>query len=115
MSMRIVILCLLGLVCVGCQTVESSLNYTKGTKALDAGDYDTAIADLEKAVELDPEVARNHINLAAAYLMRGQIQEGWPHARKGVILAPRDTVAQTNFRHYFKSLIDRGACQGGRE
>jgi tetratricopeptide (TPR) repeat protein len=110
---RIITLCLLPLIFCGCSTVESSVNYTKGTRALEAGDYDTAIMHLEKAVQLDPDLSRNHNNLAAAYLARSRIREAWPHVRKAVILQPRNTAAQGNFRRCFKSLIDMGLVKEG--
>jgi tetratricopeptide (TPR) repeat protein len=103
---RIVILSLLPLLFSGCATVKSSLNYTDGTRALEAGDYDTAIVHLEKAVQLDPGLSRNHNNLAAAYLAKGRIRDAWPHVRKAVILQPRNTAAHGNFRRCFGGLID---------
>jgi tetratricopeptide (TPR) repeat protein len=96
-----------------CATVESSLNYTKGTEALEAGNYDAAITNLEKSVKLDPSTARNQNNLSAAYLAKGKIREGWPHIRKAIILAPRDRATQGNFGLYFKKLIDLGLVKEG--
>ena len=103
----------LALVLTGCRTVESSLNYTEGTRALEAGDKEGAILHLEKAVRLDPTLARNHVNLAAAYFESGRMQEGWPHVRKAVILEPRNEAAQNNFRRYFKHFIDTGLIKMG--
>jgi len=112
MNRRLIIL-LAPLLWTGCSTVQSSLNYTAGTEALQSGNYDEAIVQLEKAVELDPALARNQNNLAAAYLAKGYIAEGWPHVRKAVILAPRDKAALGNFSSYFKTMIDRGLVKKG--
>jgi tetratricopeptide (TPR) repeat protein len=101
------------LLLVGCATVESSLNYTKGTEALEAGDTDAAISHLEKAVQLDPGLARNHNNLAAAYFAKNRIREGWPHVRKAVGIAPRDEFARQNFVRYFLKLVDMGLIKEG--
>jgi tetratricopeptide (TPR) repeat protein len=110
---RIIPSCLVLLIFSGCAAVKSSLNYTEGTRALEAGDYDTAILHLEKAVQLDPDLSRNHNNLAAAYLARDRIREAWPHVRKAVIIHPRNTAAQGNFRRCFKRLIDMDLVKEG--
>jgi len=110
---RLLLILLVPLFSTGCSTVESSLNYTEGTKALEAGQYDAAIVHLEKAVALDPALARNHNNLASAYFAKGRIREGWPHVRRAVILAPRDQAAQGNFSRYFKTMIDKGLVKKG--
>jgi tetratricopeptide (TPR) repeat protein len=110
---RFYITLLLPLFSIGCSTVESSLNYTEGTKALQAEQYDSAIVHLEKAVALEPKIARNHNNLASAYYAKGRIRDGWPHVRKAVMLAPRDQFAQGNFSRYFKTMIDKGLVKEG--
>jgi tetratricopeptide (TPR) repeat protein len=96
-----------------CGVVESSLNYTKGTEALEAGKYDDSIAYLSKAVDLDPSTAKNQNNLSAAYLAKGKLREGWPHIRKAIILAPKDRATQGNFEIYFRKLIDLGLVKKG--
>jgi len=103
----------LALILAGCSTVESSLNYTEGTRALSAGQYDLAIDHFKKAVELDPNISRNQNNLAAAYFEKGQIRNGWPHVRRAVMLDLRNQAAQRNFSRYFRALIDKGMVKKG--
>lgn len=98
---------------MGCSTVSSSLSYTEGTKALENKNYAEAIPALEKAVELDPSLARNHNNLAAAYFEVGRIYDGWPHVRKAVLLEPRQDVFVANFRRYMIALIKDHAAEKG--
>lgn len=69
----------------GCGTIASSVNYTMGTQALGEGRYDEAVSKLEKAVELDPDMGRNHTNLAAAYGVSGDLEKHWIHCRKATL------------------------------
>ncbi len=87
-----------------CSTVESSLSYTRGTQALEAGDYQAAVTHLEKAVQLDPMLSRNHNNLASAYLATDRIDESWKAVRKAVLLDPRNEYAWKNQRLIFARL-----------
>lgn len=88
----ILILCL-----PGCSTVNSSLNYTKGTEALERGDYEESIRFLEEAVRLDPKLSRNHNNLGYAYLQTGRHKKGWFHVRQAVLLDPNNRYAVATF------------------
>lgn len=60
-----------------CHTVNSTYHYKKGTEYLEGNDYEKAIPHLEKAVKLNPDRARNHTNLAAAYAATGQMDKAW--------------------------------------
>lgn len=64
--------------------VSSSLHYTKGTQCMESGKYSEAVAELEEAVRLDPEMGRNHTNLACAYMLTGDHEKSWIHYRKAV-------------------------------
>jgi len=100
-----ILLVLAALFTLGCSTVASSVNYTSGTQALEAGDTTQAIHKLERAVELDPSLARNQNNLAAAYFEAGRILDGWPHVRRAVMLEPMDQIYRANFQRFVSSLI----------
>jgi hypothetical protein len=64
-------------VLTGCSLVSSSVHYTKGTESLERGDYANAIVELRQAVELCPDLPRNHINLRCAYILVGEHYKGW--------------------------------------
>lgn len=85
--------------------VRSSLKYTQGTEALTRGDYQEAADLLAEAVKLDPTLSRNHANYSAALFELGRYAEGWPHARKAVLLDHENWQAQNNSRRYIKKLL----------
>ncbi|MBS0582356.1 MAG: tetratricopeptide repeat protein [Proteobacteria bacterium] len=89
------------------------MNYTKGTQALEAKNYAEAIPYLEKAVQEDPSMARNHNNLAAAYFEVGRVRDGWPYTRKAVLMEPCSDVFLANFRRYVKALIKEHVIEEG--
>lgn len=105
---------LLGALLLGaCATPDPAAEYTQGTAALDAGDFPTAIAHLEQAVELEPGSARNQNNLASAYLAAGRSQEGWAHVRRAVALDPHDAYAVANCRVFFVKMRDETRLANG--
>jgi len=73
------------LLLAGCNTVTSSYQYTKGTASLQKGDFEAAISHLEEAVKLEPNMARNQTNLSSAYMMAGDLQNAWLHARQATL------------------------------
>jgi tetratricopeptide (TPR) repeat protein len=95
---------LLVLSITACSTVEPSVSYTRGTQALEAGDYQAAVTHLEEAVRLEPMLSRNHNNLASAYLATDRIHESWKEVRKAVMLDPRNEYAWKNQRLIFARL-----------
>ena len=87
--------------------VKSSVAFTHCTEQLDAKNYQSAADYCERAVELDPDMAKNHNTLASAYYELGRIQEGWLQVRKAVNLAPNDEYAKRNFFRYFLEMKKR--------
>jgi tetratricopeptide (TPR) repeat protein len=98
-----------------CNTVKSSLAYTKGTQYLEQGDYTNAIQHLEEAVKLDPDLARNHSNLAAAYGSVGEDQRAWQEIRLAVLSPYRDIAALPNFCACYNALIKNRLDQPGTD
>lgn len=73
MSRDSVILWILALsVAAGCARLEVASLYRSGTRALDAGDTQRAVADLERAAALAPEVSATQNHLGLAYLEVGR-------------------------------------------
>ncbi len=56
---------------------------------LKQGDFDSAIAELQSALQLMPGLAANQSNLALALASRRRPDEALPHARKALQLDPR--------------------------
>lgn len=95
------------------QWVRSSVKYTQGTRALEQGEYQKAADLLSEAVRLDPSLSRNHANYSAALFELGRYAEGWPHARKAVLLDHANMQAQNNSRRYIQKLLaDAGLNTG---
>lgn len=72
-----------------------SWHYARGGLALKLDDLNTAIAELQRAVELEPEVSEFHSNLGAAWLERakakepGALKQAREALEKAVALGPR--------------------------
>lgn len=89
---------LIGSLLTGCDACYSSMHYTNGTACLDRGDYEQAVVELTCAVELDPALARNYSNLAAACIGVGDYESAWCYLRQAVLCRYQDPVANRNFR-----------------
>ena len=94
-------------------TVSSSTNYTKGTKALENGDYERAAELLRESVRLDSTLSRNHNNLATALFELGLLEEGWPHVRQAVLLDPKNEYAAANSKRYIIALLNQEGLNTG--
>jgi tetratricopeptide (TPR) repeat protein len=90
-----------------CSCITSSFHYTKGTQCMERGDYDGAVIELNQAVELDPEFARNHSNLAYAYLQTGRNDKYWYHCRQAVLCPYKDAAGAINFAELCDKLIKK--------
>jgi tetratricopeptide (TPR) repeat protein len=101
------------LAAAGCGTVKSSVNYTKGTDALERGDYVAAIPLLEEAVRLGPKLSRNHNNLAYAYYQSGRTFDAWNHSRQAVMLEPTNEYAASNFERIFIDVEKKAGLELG--
>lgn len=67
-----------------------------GASLLEQGKASEAIAELRKAVELDPTYAAAHLNLAYAYDGQGQIDEAIAQYQKVIELEPESLFARNN-------------------
>lgn len=97
MQSTILILTVLGLFVTGCAAIKSSYHYTKGTQYLDNGNIEAAIGELNQAVDLYPDMGRNHTNLAAAYMLNNNVEKAWFHCRQAVLCPYQDADASLNF------------------
>ena len=60
------------------------------------GDHDGAISALEKALEIDPNLAAAHANIAGVYQRRFRYGEALQHAEKAIDLEPINAGAHSN-------------------
>jgi tetratricopeptide (TPR) repeat protein len=102
------------LLLASCATpADPAAEFSTGTAALDDGDFPAAIAHLEKAVELQPDLSKSQNNLASAYLAAGRVRDGWPHVRRAVALDPTDLYAVANCRVFFVRMREETRLANG--
>jgi tetratricopeptide (TPR) repeat protein len=92
----------------GCTSWRAAQLYQSGTVELDRGEYELAIADLERASELAPQASQvqNHLGLALA--ATGREDEAREALRRAVALDCTNDAAAHNL-----SLIEASIEEGG--
>ncbi|MBC8462644.1 MAG: tetratricopeptide repeat protein [Deltaproteobacteria bacterium] len=68
----------------------------RGAKYLEAGDYDGAISDFTRAMELFPNDSGVYDLMGASYAGKGDYEKGIEYYEKAVILNPGNTNAKNN-------------------
>ena len=96
----------------GCASLEAARHAERGSQAIDAGDPLRAIAELEKAVALEPRAAALHNNLGIAYLAAGRVADARRSFERAVALDCGHEPAQRNLRALREGRL---APQGSRE
>jgi len=99
-SLRVVavpaLVLLLGL--VGCTAFEGARLYRSGTLALDHGEPERAVADLERAAALVPKASEVQNHLGLAYAAMGRPQDAERAFRRAVELDCENAAARENLR-----------------
>lgn len=97
-----------------CQTLEEYFNI--GLEKAKAKDYDGAIADYTKAIELNPNNANTFINRAIGKVGLKDYDGAIADYTKAIELNPNDAIAYYS-RGYIKSFwgLDSEACQDIRK
>jgi Flp pilus assembly protein TadD len=90
------VLCSLVLFSTGCTSLQGSRFYTSGTRALDRGETDVAIADLERAAELVPEASEVQNHLGLAYAAGGRDDDALRAFRRAVAIDCDNLAAADN-------------------
>ncbi len=86
------------LAAAGCAHLEASRLYASGTAALDAGDSATAVADLERAAVLAPEISEIQNHLGLAYDAAGRSDDALRAFERAVELDCDNAPARENLR-----------------
>lgn len=68
----------------------------RGGQALRRGDAATAVRELRRAVEVDPQSAPAHQSLASALALGGQVDEAVEHYRRALELDPQNATVAYN-------------------
>jgi tetratricopeptide (TPR) repeat protein len=68
----------------------------QGFLALQRGELPQALANLRKAIEIDPTYARAHLHLGDALLRAGQVEKALEAVNRAIELEPGSALAHTN-------------------
>jgi len=88
----------LALLVAGCASFEGARLYDSGTRALDRGDTQRAIGDLERAAELVPQASEVQNHLGLAYAAAGRDDDARRAFRRAVDLDCDNAAAAGNLR-----------------
>jgi tetratricopeptide (TPR) repeat protein len=67
--------------------------FNRGVDLQKKGDYDRAIANYSKAIEINPRLAEVYTNRGFAYLLKGQYDKAIADSNKAIELNPRLATA----------------------
>jgi len=83
---------------LACSSVQGARLYASGTRALDAGQAEQAVADLEAAAVLLPEASEVQNHLGLAYARAGRPDEAAAAFQRAVDIDCDNDAAQHNLR-----------------
>jgi Flp pilus assembly protein TadD len=83
---------------VGCASFEGARLYESGTAALDRGEPQRAVVDLERAAALVPQASEIQNHLGLAYAAAGRPEDAERAFRRAVELDCQNTAARDNLR-----------------
>jgi len=69
-------------------------HFALGTLAYFRGQVDAAVTHFLRAIEFDPAYAAPHVSLGRIYIVSGNYNEAWQHAREAERLGDRSLVEQ---------------------
>jgi tetratricopeptide (TPR) repeat protein len=94
--------------CATTQQKAAAYN-SRGITYVAKGQYDQAISDFNKAIEIDSRIAAFYFNRGIVYLKKGQFDEAISDFSKTIEIDPRDGEAYYNRgrSHYLKKEYDK--------
>src|SRR3954466_12741883 len=78
------------------RTVRSDEHNTRGIELADRGWLDESIREFKKAIELDPDSAHAHDNLATVFAEKGLFRQARRENRLAIALEPQSATAHYN-------------------
>ncbi len=90
------VLAIAALLGAGCASLDGGRAYSRGVDALDRGDTETAIAELEYAAQRVPDASEVHNNLGVAYQQAGRYDAALAQFEYAVALDCDNQAAQRN-------------------
>jgi tetratricopeptide (TPR) repeat protein len=94
---------------VGAEEKSAESYFKQGAKHLKKGQFDQAIADSTKALEINPRYAKAYLNRGAAYVGKGQHDRVIADCNKALEINPRLAEAYNNraVAYYSKKDYDK--------
>ena len=97
---------------MGCESVRAARLYTQGTHALDRGQTEEAIRDLEAAGRLAPDRSDVYNHLGIAYTESGRLVDAQKAFERAVDLDCTNQSALENLERLQASGVNRGPPAG---
>ncbi len=97
---------------LACTTQTATAQMNLGCALADRGQFDEAIAQYRKALEIEPDHVNAHYNLGLALVERGQVEEAIAHYRKALDINPDYALVHVNLGN---ALAGRGKLDEARE
>ena len=91
---------------VGCADLEARRSYRAGTEALDRGESQRAVAELERAAALAPEISAIQNHLGIAYEETGRTDDALLAYQRAVDLDCDNRAAESNLRELRTRRVD---------
>ena len=97
----------------GCADLEARRSYRAGTEALDRGESQRAVAELERAAALAPEISAIQNHLGIAYQDAGRSDDALLAYERAVALDCDNRAAESNLRELRARLHDPRSSPDG--
>jgi Flp pilus assembly protein TadD len=91
----------------GCADIEARRFYRAGTEALDRGESKRAVADLERAAALAPEISEIQNHLGIAYEDAGRSDDAVRAYERAIALDCDNRAAESNLRELRARRVDQ--------
>jgi len=92
-----------GLLLAGCASISSVNSYKSGNAALDNGDFDRAIMEYSKAIQLDPNNALAYTRRGEAYYYKGDYDKAITDYDQAIRIDANYAVAYNNRGHVYRN------------